>query len=200
MSSPASSTSTSVLDGFISGAVAGGTTRIVAAPFDMLKIRLQLEQKAVNEGVRYYSHVMHVATKIYREEGMRSFWRGNIAATCLWVSYSGVQFGCYQALQGLAGNKDYNVTWVSHSTSGAISGVVATVCTYPFDLCRTVLAGQGVPKVYPNMRSFVQYEEPITNTNCHLLIILGQPIRYMAFVAFTKDWDQRYFKLRHTWD
>lgn len=37
--------------------------------------------------------------------------------------------------------------------SGAVAGSAATIGSYPFDLLRTILASQGEPKVYPNMRS-----------------------------------------------
>ncbi|KAG6428151.1 hypothetical protein SASPL_112400 [Salvia splendens] len=37
--------------------------------------------------------------------------------------------------------------------SGALAGCAATVGSYPFDLIRTLLASQGEPKVYPNMRA-----------------------------------------------
>ncbi|XP_020573328.1 uncharacterized protein LOC110019824 [Phalaenopsis equestris] len=37
--------------------------------------------------------------------------------------------------------------------SGAIAGCAATLGSYPFDLLRTILASQGEPKIYPNMRS-----------------------------------------------
>lgn len=37
--------------------------------------------------------------------------------------------------------------------SGGLAGSAATVGSYPFDLLRTLLASQGEPKVYPNLRS-----------------------------------------------
>ena len=34
---------------------------------------------------------------------------------------------------------------------GAVAGASATVCTYPFDVMRTVLAAQGSPRVYDSL-------------------------------------------------
>lgn len=39
--------------------------------------------------------------KVHCEEGVRGFWRGNIAATYLWVSYSAVQVRIFIFLQKL---------------------------------------------------------------------------------------------------
>jgi solute carrier family 25 thiamine pyrophosphate transporter 19 len=36
---------------------------------------------------------------------------------------------------------------------GSLAGTAATIAAYPFDLLRTILAAQGEPKVYPNLRS-----------------------------------------------
>ncbi|CAK4686763.1 hypothetical protein LEN26_014293 [Aphanomyces euteiches] len=146
-----SASSPSAWEGVVAGGVAGGLTRLIAAPLDLLKIRFQ-----VQVGAKHYKNLAHAVACIYREEGMRTFWRGNIAATMLWVSYSGVQFGCYQALQNAIDKDDSKLNWVWYSASGAIAGVAATVATYPFDHCRTVMSSQGVPKVYPNMRRFFE--------------------------------------------
>ncbi|KAF0683548.1 Aste57867_24405 [Aphanomyces stellatus] len=146
----AASSPTSAWEGAVAGGVAGGMTRMIAAPLDLLKIRLQVQVGSKSSGM------IPAIASIYREEGVRTFWRGNVAATLLWVSYSGVQFGCYQALQNaiLEGDDKLNVMW--YSACGALSGVAATVATYPFDRCRTVMSSQGIPKVYPTMRRFFE--------------------------------------------
>ncbi|RHX97198.1 hypothetical protein DYB25_001051 [Aphanomyces astaci] len=139
----------------VAGAVAGGLTRVIAAPLDLLKIRFQVQVGAnATHFPKHYTGLAHALSTIYREEGLRTFWRGNIAATVLWVSYSGVQFGTYQALHNILMDGDGRNHWAWNSVIGATSGVVATVSTYPFDRCRTVMSSQGVPKVYRNMRHF----------------------------------------------
>ncbi|OQR94492.1 Mitochondrial Carrier (MC) Family [Achlya hypogyna] len=150
------SSTSSVWEGAIAGAVAGGATRMLAAPLDLLKIRFQVHKSPTPShgmGRRLIRAIMH----IYREEGVRTFWRGNVAATGLWVSYSAIQFGCYQALQNSIVHHDHSLSWIWYSGSGAVAGVLATVVTYPLDLCRTVLASQGVPKAFPTMRHFASH-------------------------------------------
>ncbi|EQC34172.1 hypothetical protein SDRG_08380 [Saprolegnia diclina VS20] len=146
----------SVWEGAVAGAVAGGATRVLAAPLDLLKIRFQVHA-APSTPHDLGTRLVRAVTHIYGEEGVRTFWRGNVAATGLWVSYAAIQFACYQSLQNAIVRHDHTLSWVWYSGSGAIAGVVATVATYPLDLCRTVLASQGVPKVFPNMRSFASH-------------------------------------------
>jgi solute carrier family 25 thiamine pyrophosphate transporter 19 len=91
---------------------------------------------------------------IHAEEGLKSFWRGNLAATNLWVFYSALQFGSYQRLLALWPQdvQQQHRALVS-SANGACAGVMATVVTYPLDLFRTIFAGQGVPKPFPTIQS-----------------------------------------------
>ncbi|OQS05494.1 Mitochondrial Carrier (MC) Family [Thraustotheca clavata] len=147
---------TTMWEGVVSGAVAGAATRLIAAPLDLVKIRLQVHQ-APMQTPEFGERLLKAIVRIYGEEGLRTFWRGNVAATGLWVSYSGIQFGCYQALQNTITNHDHKLSWIWYSGSGAIAGVVATMATYPLDLCRTVLASQGVPKAFPTMHAFASH-------------------------------------------
>ena len=72
--------------------------------------------------------------------------RGNLAGMWLWVVYSAVQFPIYDDL------KRSTAQWVDSKPlqgviSGAIAAGVASIASHPFDVVRTVLAGQGEPKV-----------------------------------------------------
>ncbi|CEG38819.1 mitochondrial thiamine pyrophosphate carrier-like [Plasmopara halstedii] len=152
----------SITEAAIAGAVSGGITRLVAAPLDLLKIRFQVQPAPIGNGhveARYLSVAQSVRS-IYGEEGLRSFWRGNLAATVLWVSYSALQFATYRGLNRWWEQSEVkdtiNVPKVAVSaTSGAVAGVTATVLTYPLDFFRTAFAGQGVPKTFPTMYSLM---------------------------------------------
>lgn len=87
-----------------SGAFAGALARLISAPLDMLKIRFQLQ-----DGVVRYKSLYQAFSRIIKEEGAASLWKGNLSATYLWVSYSVVQFGVYGALKdaGKAIERDY---------------------------------------------------------------------------------------------
>lgn len=122
-----------------------------------------MQQAPICGGARAkYTGVLPAVGSILREEGARGFWRGNLAATGLWVSYSALQFGSFRALAAASTSALGRDVCDAHAPTlsaahGAVAGVVATTLTYPLDLFRTVLASQGVPKQFPTMRALAQH-------------------------------------------
>ena len=154
----------------IAGAFAGAVARLLTAPFDVIKIRYQL-QSNVN---KKYTSIWQAFTSIVKEEGPLSLWKGNISATYLWISYSMIQFSCYGLLKaygdalldsasgsqkeplsrvstGTGASRDRKSASGQHSSfrktfvlfaAGACAGMIATASTYPFDIIRTQFALQ----------------------------------------------------------
>ncbi|KAF9909821.1 mitochondrial thiamine pyrophosphate transporter [Linnemannia zychae] len=113
---------------------------------------------------------------IAREEGIRGLWKGNMAAEYLYLTYGGIQFLAYQQTKLFLSNTAelssaqrarlaqkykngvpvyiHAFTTITQSSSvqsfisGASAGIMATACTYPFDLLRTRFAVQRDVKVY----------------------------------------------------
>ncbi|KAG6432113.1 hypothetical protein SASPL_103687 [Salvia splendens] len=107
------------------------------------------------------------------------FWRGNVPALLMVMPYTAIQFTVLHKLKSFVSGssksglklaapiqsvdahdivipRDHiNISPYLSYVSGALAGCAATVGSYPFDLIRTLLASQGEPKVYPNMRSAV---------------------------------------------
>lgn len=82
-------------DDAIAGAFAGATARMLTAPFDVLKIRFQLQ----GPGEAKYKTMLQAFSTVTREEGLLALWKGNLSATFLWVSYMAVQFTMYGVLK-----------------------------------------------------------------------------------------------------
>ncbi|KAG7626081.1 Mitochondrial substrate/solute carrier [Arabidopsis thaliana x Arabidopsis arenosa] len=147
------------------GGVAGAISRMVTSPLDVIKIRfqVQLEPTATwalkdSQLKPKYNGLFRTTKDIFREEGLSGFWRGNVPALLMVVPYTSIQFAVLHKVKSFAAgsSKAENHAQLSpylSYISGALAGCAATVGSYPFDLLRTVLASQGEPKVYPNMRS-----------------------------------------------
>ena len=157
-------------DDLIAGAFAGAISRLISAPFDVLKIRFQLQ---FDKNVKYTSMLQGFRSMIV-EEGFQSLWKGNLSATYLWVTYAMVQFGVYGILKRwgddleppFRGNVSQsskiqhtgeNKAWkaVVMFLAGAGAGISATAATYPFDIMRTQFAVQGSTKAHSSIASFV---------------------------------------------
>jgi solute carrier family 25 aspartate/glutamate transporter 12/13 len=80
------------------GAVAGMPAAYLTTPADVIKTRLQVEAR---KGQTHYRNIAHAASTIWREEGLRAFFKGGPAR----VLRSSPQFGCtlaaYEFLQRL---------------------------------------------------------------------------------------------------
>ncbi|WJX27861.1 hypothetical protein P8452_16641 [Trifolium repens] len=149
------------------GAISGGISRTVTSPLDVIKIRFQVQLEPTSSWASLHRDLskpskytgMFQATKdIFREEGLRGFWRGNVPALLMVMPYTAIQFTVLHKFKTFASGSSKTENHINLSpylsyVSGALAGCAATVGSYPFDLLRTILASQGEPKVYPNMRS-----------------------------------------------
>nr|ABK25070.1 unknown [Picea sitchensis] len=150
----------------LAGAKAGGISRTVTSPLDVIKIRFQVQLEPTVRllspggvlGVSKYTGIFQATKDILREEGMLGLWRGNVPALLMVMPYTAIQFSVlhkfktFVAGSGKAEDHARLSPYLSY-VSGGLAGSAATVGSYPFDLLRTLLASQGEPKVYPNLRS-----------------------------------------------
>lgn len=163
---PPTSTSTSPKEDIsktqasVCGAIAGGASRLLTSPFDVLKIRFQLQVGPIHTQAQRarlaYHTVWQSLTKVTREEGLIGLWRGNLAATYLWVGYGAVQFPVYEFLKTELPAAVPEMRKFDTFIAGGGAGLAATVATYPFDVIRTQFAAQGLPRAHKTMWSFVQ--------------------------------------------
>ncbi len=122
----------------ISGSVASAISRFLVAPFDVLKIRFQLDQ---GSGVdRRYKSILGAIKDIYSREGVRGFWKGNIPATVMVVPYGAGAFYTQQRLKLLFLDDNIKPSPLFSIFSGSVAGIVGTLVSYPLDLLRTRLA------------------------------------------------------------
>jgi len=138
----------------VAGAFAGAVARVLVAPLDVIKIRLQIQKENYSLTNAKYKGAFSAMATIAKEEGIRKgLWAGTIPALCLWIPYTGIQFGVLNALNSSASSSSAAASTSSNFLNnnfvfGAVAGATATVATYPFDIIRTQLASQGIPKTY----------------------------------------------------
>ncbi|KAL7546118.1 hypothetical protein ACHAWF_009451 [Thalassiosira exigua] len=169
----------------VAGAAAGLGARAITAPLDLIKIRRQLQPSshnidttaknaaAANKATSFLGgewrifHNLHSIAE--KEGGVRSLFRGNVAASYLWMGYSVAQFWIYGYASEYLHQKyaytetdqhNVKISGAISFASGAISGFCATSVTYPFDLCRTIFAARGV---FPIAASNVTWSNHTTN-------------------------------------
>lgn len=143
----------------LAGSAAGMVTRAIISPFDVIKIRFQLQIERVSsqkpEGK--YRGILQACRCIYTEEGLSAFWKGHIPAQLLSISYGAVQFASFEFLTEVihkSTSYDSQTAGV-HFMCGGLAACSATVFCQPLDTLRTRFAAQGEPKIYRNLRHAV---------------------------------------------
>lgn len=141
------------------GSAAGMVTRAFISPFDVIKIRFQLQIERVSSKTpqgKYYG-IFQATRCIHLEEGLSAFWKGHIPAQLLSICYGAVQFASFEFLTELVHQKTLydSQTAGVHFVCGGLAACSATVVCQPLDTLRTRFAAQGEPKVYRNLRHAV---------------------------------------------
>ncbi|KAI5080057.1 hypothetical protein GOP47_0005536 [Adiantum capillus-veneris] len=130
------------------------------------RVPVQLEPTSARSWNRFsqqqfpskYTGILQATRDIIHEEGIKGLWRGNVPALLMVMPYTAVQFVVLHKLKSFAAGSDrgedhINLNPALSVLSGALAGCAATIGSYPFDFLRTVLASQGEPKIYPDLRS-----------------------------------------------
>ncbi|XP_068146214.1 mitochondrial thiamine pyrophosphate carrier [Drosophila tropicalis] len=127
----------------VGGGVAGACTRFVCQPFDVLKIRFQLQVEPVkgsHESSKYRG-MLQALSSIYKEEGLRGVWRGHNSGQVMSITYAFVQFWSYERLKILANRTEFfsNRPLLTFFMCGGLAGCLGTIASQPFDIIRTMI-------------------------------------------------------------
>ncbi|XP_067671065.1 mitochondrial thiamine pyrophosphate carrier-like [Haliotis asinina] len=141
----------------IAGAVSGAITRAVCQPFDVLKIRFQLQIDPILKcDVSKYWGIRHAFKSILQEEGWKAFWKGHVPAQGLSVVYGIAQYTSFEVFTQLVWEhlpehmtREYRP--LTHLFCGSLAGCVATLAVQPMDVMRTRFVAQGEPKMYMSL-------------------------------------------------
>ncbi|XP_017959415.1 mitochondrial thiamine pyrophosphate carrier [Drosophila navojoa] len=125
----------------LGGGVSGALTRFVAHPFDVLKIRFQLQVEPLKKrsNVSKYAGMLQAFSSIFREEGLRGIWKGHLPAQMMSITYALVQFWSYEQLHTAMLQYKFgrDNVHLSYFMCGGLAGCVGTVVAQPFDVVRT---------------------------------------------------------------
>lgn len=143
------------------GATSSIVTRFIVQPFDVLKIRFQLQVEPFKHKPGHqtskYKSFLQACRLIHHEEGITAFWKGHNAGQLLSIVYGVSQFWSYEQLE-----LQFRQTPLledrpnaNRFISGACSGAIATMVCMPFDVVRTRLVVQDTGSGYRNVTAAI---------------------------------------------
>lgn len=120
-----------MLFSFIAGAAAGGISQTSIYPLEVLKTRLALRKTG------QYKGMIDAAIKIYRHEGLKSFYRGYVPNMLGIIPYAGIDLAVYETLKKKYLKKHETTDQPSLLVllgCGSASSTLGQVCSYPLAL------------------------------------------------------------------
>ncbi|XP_067013535.2 mitochondrial carnitine/acylcarnitine carrier protein isoform X1 [Anabrus simplex] len=121
---------------FAAGAFSGIFTTIITAPGERVKCILQVQQAAT--GPPKYKGPIDVITKLYKEGGIASIYKGSVATLLRDVPASGMYFMTYEGLQHFLtppGSSDLGIGRTI--VAGGMAGIANWVVAMPADVLKS---------------------------------------------------------------
>lgn len=139
----------------IAGGIAGCVGKTITAPLSRLTILLQVlppspvsisgPASTAPTTLKLNGSLLQATKKVFAEEGILSFWKGNLTSVFHRFPYSAINFTVYDELQMLTRRLYGNESPMTRFACGSIAGGVACVACYPLDLVRTQLTVLKTP-------------------------------------------------------
>jgi len=145
-----------VLD-FVAGGISAAVSKTVVAPLERVKLLLQIQD--AHKGIAkeaQYKGIVDCFSRVYKEQGFLSFWRGNVVNVVRYFPTQALNFAFkdkYKAIfmNGVSPN-DFWKFFAANLASGGAAGATSLLMVYPLDFARTRL-GADVGKS-PSEREF----------------------------------------------
>ncbi|GAB6033181.1 hypothetical protein CHUAL_012788 [Chamberlinius hualienensis] len=144
---------TSFLKDFIAGGVAAAISKTAVAPIERVKLLLQVQHasKQISPD-KQYKGMVDCFIRIPQEQGLVSYWRGNLANVIRYFPTQALNFAFKDKykqifLGGVDKNTQFWRYFMGNLASGGAAGATSLCFVYPLDFARTRLAadiGKGI--------------------------------------------------------
>eukprot|EP00468_Gymnochlora_sp_CCMP2014_P011018 CAMPEP_0167755258 /NCGR_PEP_ID=MMETSP0110_2-20121227/8723_1 /TAXON_ID=629695 /ORGANISM="Gymnochlora sp., Strain CCMP2014" /LENGTH=305 /DNA_ID=CAMNT_0007641223 /DNA_START=213 /DNA_END=1130 /DNA_ORIENTATION=+ len=135
-------------ENFMLSGVAAVTSKTAAAPIERVKLLIQNQDEMIKQGrlKTPYKGMMDCTVRVFREEGIGPFWRGNMANVIRYFPTQALNFafkGKIKAAFKVPKDASFGKRMSSNIASGGIAGALSLCFVYSLDFARTRLANDA---------------------------------------------------------
>ncbi|KAL6031578.1 hypothetical protein STEG23_022821 [Scotinomys teguina] len=131
---------------FLAGGVAAAISKMVVAPIEQVKLLLQVQHASKQiTADKQYKGIIDCVVRIPKEQGVLSFWRGNLANVIRYFPTQALNFAFKDkykqiVLGGVDKRTQFWRFFAGILASGGAAGATSLCFVYPLDFARTGLA------------------------------------------------------------
>lgn len=132
---------------FLAGGISAGVSKTIVAPIERVKMLIQTQDSIpeIKEGkMPRYAGIYDCFSRVSREQGVLSLWRGNLANVIRYFPTQALNFMFKDSLKRIFPKydqkKEFAKFFATNVASGGLAGAASLLVVYPLDFARTRLA------------------------------------------------------------
>lgn len=132
---------------FAAGGISGAVAKTATAPIERVKLIIQTQDanpKIKSGEVKRYTGIADCFSRVYSEQGMGAFWRGNLTNVIRYFPTQAFNFAFKDTIKALfpkySPKTDFFMFFMVNMASGGLAGAGSLCIVYPLDYARTRLA------------------------------------------------------------
>jgi len=138
-------------ENFMLSGVAAAVSKTAAAPIERVKLLVQNQGEMLKQGTlsEPYKGVMDCTARTMKNEGLISFWRGNLANVIRYFPTQALNFAFKDSVKAMfktAKDAPQYEKFGKNIMSGGVAGSMSLFFVYSLDYCRTRLANDAKTK------------------------------------------------------
>jgi len=132
---------------FAAGGISGAVAKTATAPIERVKLIIQTQDAnpLIKSGkVARYTGIGNCFTRVYQEQGLGAFWRGNFTNVIRYFPTQAFNFAFKDTIKALfprySSKTEFGMYFLVNMASGGLAGAGSLCIVYPLDYARTRLA------------------------------------------------------------